>query len=395
MRKIRQDRDQEREHERADDNDPDSEVAFGADGALRLSALAEGLHRLAEGRDDRGQRLDEGHHARAGDRTRTDVPHVRTVDPLGVRVARHPGVREAQALQVLDDSAFRDEDRDERNQREPGEHAARGELARDAGADDVAEPQVLRRDVAVQCGIRDLAVLARAEPGGGLAPEPENAVQELVEHRRAHALEDHPGEVAALLAGDENVGAGHALGIFEVAVLLDDEGPPQRNHEEDAERAADGGEDEDRHVLEIGRPVGEEEQGRHREDDARRDRLARRADRLHHVVLEDRGLAEPLENRDRQNRDRHRGRDRQAGAQGQIDRRGAEDDAEENPQEDRLERELGNLLARRNVGTELRPGRRLVRHATSAFCVVVFWPRIIRAPRRSAFRPLRCPRSRP
>ena len=37
------------------------------------------------------------------------------------------------------------------------------------------------------------------------------------------AGEDALGEVAALLAGDEHVGAGRAFGVGQVAVLLDDE----------------------------------------------------------------------------------------------------------------------------------------------------------------------------
>ena len=40
------------------DDDAHAEIALGADRALRLAALAERLHRLAEGRDDRRQRLD-------------------------------------------------------------------------------------------------------------------------------------------------------------------------------------------------------------------------------------------------------------------------------------------------------------------------------------------------
>ena len=237
--------------------------------------LPNALDRLAKRRDDRRQRLDERHDARAGHRARADVADVGAVDPLGVGVTRHPGVGEAQVLQVLDDAPFVDEDRDQRNQREPREHAARGELAGDAGPDDVAEAQVLRRDVAGERRVRDLAVLPGAEPGRRLAPEPQDAVEELVEHRDADALEDHAGEVAALLAGDQDVRAGHALGVLEVAVLLDDEGAAQRNHEEDAERAAHGRQHEDRDVLEVVLAVGQEEQRRHREDDAGRDRLAR------------------------------------------------------------------------------------------------------------------------
>ena len=91
---------------------------------------------------------------------------------------------------------------------------------------------------------------------------PEDAHQELVGDGRVHAGEDALGEAAALLAGDEHVGAGGPLRVGQVAVLLDDEAAPQRDHHEDAEHAADGGEGHDREVLEVVLPVGEKEQRR-------------------------------------------------------------------------------------------------------------------------------------
>ena len=74
---------------------------------------------------------------------------------------------------------------------------------------------------------------------------PDDAVQELVEHRDADAREHHLREVAALLARDEDVGAGRAFRVRQVAVLLDDERPAERDHEEDAERSPDRREEED------------------------------------------------------------------------------------------------------------------------------------------------------
>ena len=133
VRKARQDRDQKREDDRADDDDAHPEIALGPLRAPRFGAGAERLDGLGERRDDRRQRLDERHDAGAGDRAGADVPDVGAVDPLRVRVAGHPGVGEAEVLQVLDDAPVGDEDRDQRNQREPREDAARGELAGDAG----------------------------------------------------------------------------------------------------------------------------------------------------------------------------------------------------------------------------------------------------------------------
>ena len=102
----------------------------------------------------------------------------------------------------------------------------------------------------------------------------------------------------------------------------------------------------DLEVVEVRRAVAaQEDQRRDREDDAAGDRFAGRSDRLHDVVLEDRRSAEPFEHRDREHRDRNRRADRQARAQPEIDRRGAEEQSEERADDDRLERELGGRFA--------------------------------------------------
>ena len=140
--------------------------------------------------------------------------------------------------------------------------------------------------------------------------------QRLPERADAEAHEHRPGQRAAALAGDEHVGAGGAFGIGQDAVLLDDERAPQRHHHQDAEDAAGEGEHRDLEVVEIARTaLAEEDQRRDREDHAGGDRLARRADRLDDVVLEDRRAAEALQHRDGEHRDGNRGADRQAGAQ--------------------------------------------------------------------------------
>ncbi len=177
-----------------------------------------------------------------------------------------------------------------------------------------------------------------------LVPETEDAVQKLVEHGHADALEDHAREVAASFSRDEDVGAGHALRIFELAVLLDDQSAAKRDHEEHAQSAANGCQHEDGQILEVLRSALEKEKGRHREDHAGGDGFAGRSDRLDDVVLEDRGFPELLEDRDREHGDRDRSGDRQSGSQSEIDRRGPEDDPEDDPENDRLGRELGDLL---------------------------------------------------
>ena len=84
----------------------------------------------------------------------------------------------------------------------------------------------------------------------------------------------------------------------------------------------------------------------------RGDRFAGRPDRLHDVVLEDRRAAEPLEHRDREHGDRDRRADRQAGAQAEVDRRGAEDQSEQHAEQHRLGGEFRRRLGRRHERLE-------------------------------------------
>ena len=67
--------------------------------------------------------------------------------------------------------------------------------------------------------------------------------------------------------------------------------------------------------------------------------------------------AEPLEHRDRQHRDRDRRRHGQARLQREVDRRGAEDDAEHDAEDDRLDGELREAWSA--AGRRARAGRGL------------------------------------
>ena len=67
-------------------------------------------------------------------------------------------------------------------------------------------------------------------------------------------------------------------------MLLDDERPPQRDHHQDAEQAAQHRHDHDAADVHL---EAEQHQGRHGDADAEGDRLAGRAGRLHDVVFED------------------------------------------------------------------------------------------------------------
>ena len=143
---------------------------------------------------------------------------------------------------------MRAEEVDGGHQHEPGEDSAGEHDGGDADADDVADAEILGGDVGADgCAFEEML---RAEVGlvvGGGGPEGEEVVvlEEGVEAAEAEAEEDAGGEGAAALAGDQDVGAGGAFGIGEGAVLFDDELAAQRDHEEDAEPAAEERESED------------------------------------------------------------------------------------------------------------------------------------------------------
>src|SRR6185437_14286129 len=102
---------------------------------------------------------------------------------------------------------------------EPGDDAAGEHGAGDLGPDDVADAEVLGGDVGAQaCAGKEFGV-----PGGGAFPEAERIHEELVDAADGEAPKDAAGEVAALLAGLQHVGAGRAFGVGQHAVLLDDE----------------------------------------------------------------------------------------------------------------------------------------------------------------------------
>jgi hypothetical protein len=90
---------------------------------------------------------------------------------------------------------------------------------------------------------------------------------------------------AAALAGDQHLGARRPLGVGQVAVLLDDQRAPQRDHHEHAHQTACDRQDGDARDVEV---VAHQQNRGNREHDPRRYRVRSRARRLNDVVLEDR-----------------------------------------------------------------------------------------------------------
>ena len=151
---------------------------------------------------------------------------------------------------------------------------------------------------------------------------------------------------AALLARDQHLGTGGALGVGEGIVLLDDERPPQRDHHQDPHEPAHHREDRDAADVQV---VSHEQDRGDREHDACRDGIRRRARGLDDVVLEDRGAAQRAEDRNRQDGDRDRGADGEADLQGEIDVRRAEDESQDDAEHERARRELRGRLSRWDV----------------------------------------------
>ena len=178
----------------------------------------------------------------------------------------------------------------------------------------------------------------------------------------AETLEDGRRQCAAAFTGDEHVGAGRAFGIGQHAVFLHDERASQRHHHQHAEQPAGGREHQDLKISKVAGAVRrQEDERRNGEDHTAGDRFTGRADRLHDVVFEDRGTAQPLQHRDGEHGDRNRCADGQSGAQPQVDRRRAEEQPEQRADDDRLQRELGRRLrTRRDVRLKprSRAGRR-------------------------------------
>ena len=135
-----------------------------------------------------------------------------------------------------------------RHQHQPGEDAAGEHDGGDADADDVADAEVLGRAIGSDGGAFEQVLGAEVEVAvgsGGPKGEEVFVLEESVDAAEAEAKEDAGGKASAALAGDKDVGAGGAFGVDESVVFVDDELAAERDHEEDAEPAAEEGERED------------------------------------------------------------------------------------------------------------------------------------------------------
>ena len=127
-------------------------------------------------------------------------------------------------------------------------------------------------------------------------------------------------------------------------MLLYDQCVAERDHEQNAQRTAEHGDDGDRRDGRIGHRafLRPHEQSRHREDRAGCKRLAGRTDRLNHVILKNIvSSKQSAADSHRNNRRGNRRGDRQSDAESEISVRRAEHNREDDTEDDRSSGQLG------------------------------------------------------
>ena len=154
-----------------------------------------------------------------------------------------------------------------------------------------------------------------------------------------------------MLAGQQNIGTGGALGIGEIAVFFHDQLPPQRDHEEHAQPSAQQRQKKDARVFEI---EAEKDQRGQREDDSGGDGLAGVPGRLHNVVFKNRGPTQRAQHADRKNGDRNGGGNGKAGAQANIHRDRAKQNAEDASEKNGAESEFSARIFRFHIRLKFR-----------------------------------------
>ncbi len=304
----------------------------------------------------------------AADRDRTD-------DVLPQRHDhRAPGCLLVAAVRshVLVDQAGTEEEHQQGHEETPREQAA-GEVQRaKLRADDVPDAQVGWRDVGGRkrrhAAGRDLGgVVLQAKPHEALA-ELAHRQTELVlileeaEARARHDADERPHShgaeqlqrgLAPFLPGLVDLARRHGLRELQRGIL--DHHPAQDRHEHDAQQAAEDHERRRDQVLlpqmgGVELPQVEDDERRDGEDGARGHRLTNRADGPGEVLLEDGAALEQPEHRHADDGGRVSGGNRHPRAQSEVRVGRAQDDAHEQAQDERAQRELALIGRVGHVG---------------------------------------------
>ncbi len=131
-------------------------------------------------------------------------------------------------------------------------------------------------------------------------------------------------------------------------MLLHDQLPPQRNHEQHAEPPAQQRQRKNSPERKL-RSKSQKYQRRNREHHPRRQRFPRRPRRLHNIIFKNRRAPKRPQNTDRQHRNRNRRRHRQPSPQPHINRHRAKQQPEQRPQHHRAQSKLSKRLLRRHI----------------------------------------------
>ena len=247
---------------------------------------------------------------------------------------------------------FLAEEVDQRHQHQPRQHAAGHHHARGLGSDDVTNAQVLRRRISLDG--RALHHVMGAKVGLKLrcaGPHAEKILilKKCIQRAQAESEEDAAGKRAALLSGNQHIGAGRALGKLQLAVLLHNQIAAQRHHEQHAQKAADQRQHEDTRVLQV---KAQKNQRRQREDHPRGNRLPRVARRLNDHVLQNGAAAKGAQNADRKHRNRNRSGHREPSPQADINGNSAKEQAEERAKKYGADGKFSGALVGRNKRLE-------------------------------------------
>ncbi len=248
----------------------------------------------------------------------------------------------------------------QRHQHEVREKRSGADDGRVADADDIADADdggVVEDAQGHELALEDLPEADRPERqlfGPGVKGRGEPVVEGAEAGREGEDL----GLAADLLAGHQDLGGGRSFGPRQLAVELDHEVVAQRDEEQDAETAAEEGNDDDLEHGRLGDPRArfgrQHVERRDGEDGARHDVRRVGADRLHDDVFEDR--AAPGEKRrqpDREDGDRDRRLDALADPEREIGGGHRKERAEKQAHRHRPRRHLvdaGLVRHHRNIG---------------------------------------------
>ena len=181
------------------------------------------------------RRTDDADDAGAGDAADADVTHVGEENLLrGHGADQLGGVAKGQR-QILAEII------DQRHQQKPGDERAGGDDGRVLQADDVAQSQHGGADVDAEDQlpfIRQPGEKGHGAGGKHFTPPVKGADDEIIQTADDHGFDQHFGLTAARLAGDQHFGSGCGLGKGKLSVHFLDEIFAERDHKENAEKAA-------------------------------------------------------------------------------------------------------------------------------------------------------------